>query len=767
VFPKTAEVNYSLEVRVASDLALMAIPLGRRLSLDSAALMSSPSIPSSHDSIRQDEFSHLGMEQKLNIILKTLEEQTHERVLLHARLKSMDEKLTTLLPDKPDSSSKQLIRRKMSMVSKRETNAKPDKPEKPETPRDSKKADFDDIDQKLGIKVMKAAKRRADQAGPLWHRSQSTGVIGHFGQDQPQSPSGKPNSPRMMRAFSRVSKTSKDCPRQGSRESKDLKDCPRQGSRESKDLESKGSLKSERGIGQAPGIQKSSSLTEIRTPPSAPPPDLQPELKPSGGLLCPVLPNATEEDEHHPKAATLQISIAGVAQLTASTASRAAGGSADQKSRKGHKSVNDISNLNSSGEVSLSHLFRHRETELMKPNSPRTGPENSPEVDEDSIVELSEDMEALLRPVPASFLLRTWLCICDFGLRITGLLPLVQCRAAASTEMSGTVTVDEQEPSAALASKVYNSLLLSLLFLFLVLAGPGQFFCNGDLLEGDLCSTTSTATDLGIALGALLAVWSCGGMYSYFKSARLQLQMNELLALEVESSGFAHHWMVQKGRDSFLVFLVWLCALGSRVALSLRWERDSLAAVKLSLYAVASGCILSACYLQVSMWRGISLAIVAYAKTVLEGNVSCREARAKWREVISCMRQTSRMYQLTAASCGLTTVFVCFGALYDFNQRMALDALPSLVVGLCLPGALYVAASATAHCTRLPSLVSMLDGEEELEIEYINLALFLSLSESGFFMWDTRVTLAVLQKFLYFTMAIVGTIGFQLKVLTF
>ena len=39
-----------------------------------------------------------------------------------------------------------------------------------------------------------------------------------------------------------------------------------------------------------------------------------------------------------------------------------------------------------------------------------------------------------------------------------------------------------------------------------------------------------------------------------------------------------------------------------------------------------------ACYLQVSMWRGISLAIVAYARRVLEGDVSCREARAKWRE---------------------------------------------------------------------------------------------------------------------------------------
>ena len=125
------------------------------------------------------------------------------------------------------------------------------------------------------------------------------------------------------------------------------------------------------------------------------------------------------------------------------------------------------------------------------------------------------------------------------------------------------------------------------------------------------------------------------------------------------------------GRDSVLVFILWLCALSSRVAVTTlgeRGERDSFAAVhlgefwpwhktknnqgfhknlpfeamsfgwpptweisgaemkrtgcigrKLSLYAIASGCILSAFYLQISMWRGISLAIVAYARTVLEG----------------------------------------------------------------------------------------------------------------------------------------------------
>ena len=54
-----------------------------------------------------------------------------------------------------------------------------------------------------------------------------------------------------------------------------------------------------------------------------------------------------------------------------------------------------------------------------------------------------------------------------------------------------------------------------------------------------------------------------------------------------------------------------------------------------------------------------------------------------------------------------------------------------------------------------------------MELEYMNLSLYLSLSESGFFMWDTRVTLGVLQKFVYFSIAIVGTIGFQLNVLHF
>lgn len=61
--------------------------------------------------------------------------------------------------------------------------------------------------------------------------------------------------------------------------------------------------------------------------------------------------------------------------------------------------------------------------------------------------------------------------------------------------------------------------------------------------------------------------------------------------------------------------------------------------------------------------------------------------------------------------------------------------------------------------------MSMVDGdEEEEEKKFLELAHFFTLCESGFFMWDTRVSIGVLQKFVYFSVAIVSTIGFQLGV---
>lgn len=131
------------------------------------------------------------------------------------------------------------------------------------------------------------------------------------------------------------------------------------------------------------------------------------------------------------------------------------------------------------------------------------------------------------------------------------------------------------------------------------------------------------------------------------------------------------------------------------------------------------------------------------------------------------MRVTSRVYQRSFASLCGTTLMVFFSTLFDIHQGQALETLPSLLLAMALMVAPFVAASATAHCTRLPSLVSMIDGDEDQEAQFLDLANFLTLCESGFFMWDTRVSLGVMQKFVYFSVAIVSTIGFQLGVFHF
>ncbi|CAE7535714.1 Dnmt3b [Symbiodinium natans] len=241
------------------------------------------------------------------------------------------------------------------------------------------------------------------------------------------------------------------------------------------------------------------------------------------------------------------------------------------------------------------------------------------------------------------------------------------------------------------------------------------------------------------------------------------------MAEYIEGAGLSDYWAKQKALDATLLAGVWLLVVGLRIW---SWQsdaaEDTLGALEVLApvaYAFTTAMLLCACYLQNSKWRGISLAIAAFARSVLEGEISCMTARMKWRELIGAMRQTSRMYQLTAASLASTTVLVAFAMLYDIFKGYGANAVPNVVLALVMPSSLYVAACATADCTRLPSLLCMLDGDEDEEGEYMDLALFLTLSESGFFMWDTRVTLGVLQKFVYFTAAVVGTISFQLKLI--
>ena len=65
------------------------------------------------------------------------------------------------------------------------------------------------------------------------------------------------------------------------------------------------------------------------------------------------------------------------------------------------------------------------------------------------------------------------------------------------------------------------------------------------------CASGPPATDLAIAVGAVMAVGSCGGFKNYFKGAQMQIQIAEHLKESIHCAGLEQHLKTQKVTDGF------------------------------------------------------------------------------------------------------------------------------------------------------------------------------------------------------------------------
>ena len=75
-------------------------------------------------------------------------------------------------------------------------------------------------------------------------------------------------------------------------------------------------------------------------------------------------------------------------------------------------------------------------------------------------------------------------------------------------------------------SKAYHSLVLLLSLGCIALGASNLSVCSA---QPDVDCTGWPATDVAVALGAALAIASCGGLRHYFKSAQMQILITEHL----------------------------------------------------------------------------------------------------------------------------------------------------------------------------------------------------------------------------------------------
>lgn len=418
----------------------------------------------------------------------------------------------------------------------------------------------------------------------------------------------------------------------------------------------------------------------------------------------------------------------------------------EPKTLRGGLEFSDLrSKVDPDSEMSMSALFKNRATELMPKTKTNTTCSPMP---------TTEDGDEN----PAPLLSRCCLLILSILLRLTGSLPWVSLNV-----WEATSNFEETSSAQRRVSKCYCW--------FTILLHVASLVCS--LLTAWWTVSVALATTVSVSLGALVLCLT--GPMRNNETQDEQAALMSYLENFMATGGLSDHWRWNQIKFALKAGVLWLGIVGLKIWLVYRASAEDLNmespashdVVVVVAYGISTACLVSALYLQAITWNGINMMIFTFAQRVLKGDWDCHDCRRNWREAVSLMRVTSRVYQRSFASLCGTTLMVFFSTLFDIHQGQALETLPSLLLAMALMVAPFVAASATAHCTRLPSLVSMIDGDEDQEAQFLDLANFLTLCESGFFMWDTRVSLGVMQKFVYFSVAIVSTIGFQLGVFHF
>eukprot|EP00435_Cladocopium_sp_Y103_P070645 s1179_g35.t1 len=341
-------------------------------------------------------------------------------------------------------------------------------------------------------------------------------------------------------------------------------------------------------------------------------------------------------------------------------------------------------------------------------------------------------------------------------------------------------------------SRLYHWFILLFLLLGVITLAMDLSFCHLKANEAEkLCIGLEAynqypplAADLALFLAAAVVLFSWGGVLKYKEMTELIYHSTADLSSYCEQNSLDQAWKIWSSSDAVWSLLLWLMLIMLRSGIiiergpagsgyvsqfldsppALMWSL----AVRALCFLISSSVLVVASFWQVRTSHAMLLIVNAWSASFLGGHMSCSEAKHEWRRVSGLFRKTSRTFERCFAALGGTIVVLILGGLYDLRHGRDLEVLSSLSMALFLPAVLWTHASTTTACNRLPSLVTLCEAEtEEEDQEYINLAMFLSLSECGFFVWDTCVSVSLVQKFLYFTVAIAGSIGFQTGALNF
>ncbi|CAK9038738.1 unnamed protein product [Durusdinium trenchii] len=287
-----------------------------------------------------------------------------------------------------------------------------------------------------------------------------------------------------------------------------------------------------------------------------------------------------------------------------------------------------------------------------------------------------------------------------------------------------------------LVSRLYHWLLILFLLCAVIYSVMRFGHCRMRevVLDGELHAEAhwpALAVDIFLFLGASMVLSSWGGFKSYQATTELlETSLGELTSY-CQQHGLATAWRIWSCSDAVWGLLLWFALLLGRFAVFTwnvwhvgGWWWGSLPFV--AAYSLGTGVLVVASFWQVRTSHAMLLIVNSWSASVLRRDFSCIRSKHEWKRISGLFRKTSRAFERCFSALGITIVMLILSALIDLSHRWDEEIFATLAVALFLPGVLWTNASTTTACNRLPSLVMLLEADDEEEdAEYMDLAMFL------------------------------------------
>lgn len=307
-----------------------------------------------------------------------------------------------------------------------------------------------------------------------------------------------------------------------------------------------------------------------------------------------------------------------------------------------------------------------------------------------------------------------------------------------------------------------TALYQSLVVVLTVLACAMFMYQAIDPPRNGSCDRFGLLSDLPLAGGSTISLLTLDALR---QSTPLR-ECYTLLFAYAEREGFLEQWREAAQWDSLGILCFWTLAIVMRLYASsaicaasdgvLMWQ-DVLNAVS---FFVSSGVLVTITICIVDLCRGLANMIDMFCCRVIS-EPQIIDSVAAWNILEAVMRKVSGVIEncffalQMAASCAVGLFAADALLMPNVARHHLLPLIPGALVTLCIVRVFFYAAQVTDKCNRVPALVNsinpdVIDHERKFVVEHI------LHSAAGFYVFEVRLTSAIVLRFSYMCLIVVS-----------